>query len=95
MPWRLGGLTALRWRHLDGDWVIYDTGSGQTLAVDALMAAALMALESGCSGLADIEAQVCADLGVAADAGLRTQLQDGLAFFEQLGLVESLVGEAT
>ncbi|RZL40628.1 MAG: hypothetical protein EOP35_00345 [Rubrivivax sp.] len=87
--WRLGGLTSLHWQHFDGDWVIYDDGSGQTLAADPVIAGALMALESGCSTLADIEAQVRRDLQIDADGDLNERLADGLAFLSQIGLIEA------
>ena len=88
--WRLAGLSALHWQHFDGDWVIYDDGSGQTIATDPVMAATLMALEGGCSTLADIEAQVRSDLQSALGDELAAQLGDGLEFLVQLGLVEAL-----
>lgn len=90
MRWRLAGLTALHWQHFDGDWVIYDDGSGQTIAADPVMAATLMALEGGCSTLADIEAQVGRDLPAARGDELAAQLTDGLDFLVQLGLVDAV-----
>jgi len=87
--WRLGGLTALHWQHFDGDWVIFDDGSGQTIAADPVMAAVLMALESGCTTVDDIEAQVRRDLEAHPSTELTPQLSEGLAFLLQLGLVEA------
>lgn len=89
MHWWLGSLTELHWQHLDGDWAVYDDGSGQTLAVDAVGAAVLMALESGCSTEAAIEAQVRADLQAPETTDLSTQIAQALAFLQQLGLVEA------
>lgn len=89
LNWRLGGLTSLHWQHFDGDWVIYDDGSGQTIAADPVMAAALMALEGGCTTAPDIEAQVRHDLQADPATELTTQLSEGLAFLLQLGLVEA------
>lgn len=87
MLWRFSGLASLHWKHFDGDWVIYDEGSGQTLAADPLLAATLMALESGCGTFAEIEGQVLQDLQSNPSAELTTQLADGLMFLQQLGLV--------
>lgn len=89
MQWRLGGLTVLHWQHLDGDWAVYDDGSGLTMAVDPVVAAALMALESGCTTPETIEAQVRADLQAGADPDLGPQIAEGLAFLAELGLVEA------
>ncbi len=90
MHWRLGGRTSLHWQYFDGDWVIYDDGSGQTIAADPIMAASLMALESGCSTLAEIEAQVRQDLQSELGEDLSGQLATGLEFLSQLGLVEAV-----
>lgn len=88
MSWRLTGLAVLHWLYLDGDWVVYDEGSGQTLALDSVTAGSLMALEGGCSQLADIAAQVRSDLH-CDDAALPTdQIAEGLAFLDQIGLIE-------
>lgn len=88
MHWRLGGLASLHWQYFDGDWVIYDDGSGQTLVADPVMAAAMMALESGCSSSVDIEAQVRHDLPANLIDDLSSRLADGLTFLHQIGLVE-------
>lgn len=89
MRWRLRGLTSLHWLHLGEDWAIYDDGSGQTITVDPVMAATLMALEGGCATPAEIEAQVRHDLQSDLDDGLAAQLAEGLAFLQHLGLVEA------
>lgn len=88
MRWRLTGLVALHWLHLDGGWVVYDEGSGQTLALDAVVAGSLMALESGCSQAADIEAQLRHDLQCDAGFPLTEQVLEGLAFLHQVDLIE-------
>jgi hypothetical protein len=89
MRWRLGGLTVLHWQHFDGDWAVFDSGSGQTLAADPVLAATLMALEGGCETLGDIEAQVRADLPAELDAAdLLNRVEEALAFVQQLGLAE-------
>lgn len=88
MRWRLTGLAALHWLHLDGDWVVYDEGSGQTLALDSVTAGSLMALEGGCSQLADIAAQVRQDLQCEDGVLPTEQVAEGLAFLNQIGLIE-------
>lgn len=90
MRWRLGGLTVLHWQHLDGDWAVFDSGSGQTLAADPVLAATMMALESGCESLSAIEAQVRADLQADRDPDLLTRVEEALAFLQQLGLADAV-----
>lgn len=94
MRWQLSGRARLHWRHLDGDWLIFDEASGQTLAADAVGAAALMALEEGIArSPAEIEQQVVGDLELddtQALAALPERLAETLKFLAGLGLVESL-----
>jgi len=86
--WAFNPLAALHWQHFDGEWVIFDEGSGQTFVVDGVMAAALMALESGCRSDAEIFRQILVDLPDADAPGLADQVAQGMDFLAQLGLVE-------
>lgn len=86
--WAFNPLAALHWQHFDGEWVIFDEGSGQTFVLDALMAAALMALESGCRTEAEISQQMRVDLPSSGTEALAEQLVQGMEFLAQLGLVE-------
>lgn len=91
--WTLNPLVALYWQHFDGDWVIYDEGSGQTFVVDALMAAALMALESGCATEPEIAQQIVADMALSDLTGTAPhllQMVQGLEFMAQMGVLEAV-----
>ncbi len=46
MTWRLGTLVSLHWRNWDDEWVVFDSGSGQTHKVDHLAAAILTLIEA-------------------------------------------------
>ena len=86
--WTFNPLVALHWQHFDGDWVIFDEGSGQTFVVDSVVAATLTAMESGCFTEAEITRQILVDLPVSEGAALAGQMVQGLDFMAQLGLVE-------
>lgn len=87
--WQLNELAVLHWRQWDDGWVIFDESSGQTLVADALMAASLMALESGALNLAELEAQVRDDLQSSDAEVLVPRLRTGLEFLSGLGLVRT------
>lgn len=88
--WTFNPLVALHWQHFDGDWVIFDEGSGQTLAVDAVIAAALMSMQAGCSTELEITRQILSDMPLVDATGLADQLAIGLEFMAQLGLIEEM-----
>ena len=86
--WTLNPLVALYWQHFDGDWVIYDEGSGQTFVVDALMA-----LESGCATEPEIAQQIVADMALSDLTGTAPhllQMVQGLEFMAQMGVLEAV-----
>ena len=85
--WQLNELAVLHWRQWGDEWVIFDESSAQTLVADALMAASLMALESGPLSLVEIEAQVRADLLWPEPEVLVPRVMTGLEFLRGLGLV--------
>jgi hypothetical protein len=90
MIWHLGELTRLHWRNFGNEWLIFDQGTGQTLLVDALSAAALMALEAaGPLPRAELERQVANDLDLPALAELSQVLSDNLQFLSEQRLVGS------
>lgn len=44
--WSLHPLSLLNWRDLDGEWVVYDAGSGNTHHLPPLPAGVLMCIEA-------------------------------------------------
>lgn len=87
MIWHLGELTRLHWRNFGSEWMLFDQGTGQTLLVDALSAAALMALEAGALPRAELERQVANDLDLPSLAELSQVLSDNLQFLSEQRLV--------
>lgn len=85
--WRLDELAALHWRHWGEEWVSFDEGSGQTFVTDAVVAAALMVLESGPQTLVELERQVREDLHWPEADPLAERIAEGLQFMTGLGLV--------
>ena len=45
MAWQINALVTLHWRDWNGEWVVFDVGSGQTHQMDTLTATVLMLLE--------------------------------------------------
>ncbi|WP_310386011.1 HPr-rel-A system PqqD family peptide chaperone [Roseateles sp.] len=89
MIWQLGELTRLSWRNFGTEWLLFDQGTGQTLLLDSLSAAALMALETGPLSGAEIEQQVASDLDLPAPAEHRAVLSESLRFLAELNLIGS------
>lgn len=88
MIWTLGAPGRLHWQNFGPEWVIFDQPSGQTLLIDTLSAAALMALETADMTLEAMRVQVAGDLELPASGSWLAELVENLAFLESLGLVE-------
>lgn len=86
MNWRLLDLTSLHWRFLDGEWAVFDEGTGQTLAADAVTAACLMALEAGLTTQPEIQARVLEDLAPEDEAGCLRLVDEALSWLVMLDL---------
>lgn len=67
VAWRLHRMASLHWRGWDGEWVVFDLGSGQTHQMDTLSAATLMALDAQAVGLPALVSRLADALQVAAD----------------------------
>jgi hypothetical protein len=86
--WRLNLLSSLHYRNWDDNWVVFDTGSGQTHQMSTLCAAALMHCENDWILLSDIAAGVAADLNLPGEQNLSEILQPLLRNFLSLDLLE-------
>jgi PqqD family protein of HPr-rel-A system len=66
--WGLTPQSVLHWLCFDGDWVIYDSGSGDTHALDAWMALVLDHVESGTDCASLLAVSLSRELGQAPEA---------------------------
>lgn len=73
--YRLHPLLDLHWKQWDGEWVVFESVSGQTASFDALDAAALGCFEQGALDLPTLVATMASDLGMSPEADLEQHLQ--------------------
>lgn len=74
MAWAVNPLIELHWRGWGDESVAFDAVSGQTVAFDALEAAALACFEAAPQSLGSLVAQMASDLGVPCSSDLRDRL---------------------
>lgn len=88
MRYRLSG--PLRWRRLDGEWLVYSTATGALRHADAVDAAVFVLLEAGAATAEGLSAALAAETGQTLSAAHRDGLSDLL---DQLELAGFLVAE--
>jgi PqqD family protein of HPr-rel-A system len=86
--WRLDPRAELHWRHFDGEWVVFDSGSGDTHQLDAISAAVLMCLESVPQDLDGLSQAIAGELNLANDADLARRIEQLIEQYTRLGLIE-------
>jgi PqqD family protein of HPr-rel-A system len=86
--WQLNGSTRLRWREFDGEWLVYDTGSGQTHVLDALGATVLDLIESGPQDSDQLIATLAQHMSAPDHASLACAVSAILQQLQALSLVE-------
>jgi PqqD family protein of HPr-rel-A system len=84
----LNAATRLKWRHWDGQWVVYDVGSGQTHQFDALSAAVLGLIESGPHTRERLIETLAQQLETSALAVLSAAVDTILVQLDTLSLIE-------
>jgi PqqD family protein of HPr-rel-A system len=88
--WRLNPACALAWRRWDDEWVVFDSGAGDTHQLDPVAAVALMCFEVEPCSIAALAAEISAELALPQDEALGKTLADLVRRFGQLGLIEPL-----
>jgi PqqD family protein of HPr-rel-A system len=73
----------LHWKQWDGQWVVFESVSGQTASFDAFEAAALGCFEQAALDLPTLTATMAADLGMSPGPDLEQHLQ---AFVDDLSV---------
>jgi PqqD family protein of HPr-rel-A system len=86
--WRLNSACTLTWQRWDDEWVVFDSGSGDTMQLDPLAAVTLMCLEAEPFSLSDLTAQIAAELDLPVGEPLSAKLGFVLENLTHLGLIE-------
>lgn len=86
--WRVNRHSHLHWRRLDDDWVVFDSGSGDTHHLDAVSAAALMCFEAEPHDLGSVIGVLASELDLPIEESLSTKLEDLLEQLSSLDLIE-------
>lgn len=86
--WHLNPLASLSFRYFDGEWVVFDEGSGQTYVLDPVMAAALMVLEEGALNGQELVEGIAQELSLDQELTL-FRLDQVMAQFADFGLVSA------
>ena len=92
--WCLAPLAEFHWRCWGEDWVLFDNGSGQTVQVDALLAAALTELEQAPATLTELQQRLPRLLERALPEEVWPGLVQGLGFLVDQGLLRHSLHEA-
>lgn len=86
--WRAVRGFPLYWHHWDNEFVVYNSGSGDTHLLDVLAAEVLKILDRGPANLLELVQKVAASLEIEVDRDLSAYLETRLADFHKLGLIE-------
>ena len=86
--WRLVPGFPLYRHSWDDEFVVYNTGSGDTHLLDPVAAKALQILEDGPVVLSELTGGVAASLEIEGDHRLLAYLERLLSDFRRLGLIE-------
>jgi PqqD family protein of HPr-rel-A system len=89
MLWHLNPLVDLSWKRWEEEWVVFDSGSGQTHLMDALTAATLMTIEVGEIDFSGLAAQTSETLMINDGPELHKALNDIVNRLVAVGLISS------
>jgi PqqD family protein of HPr-rel-A system len=88
--WRLNRRSSLHWRRLGDDWVVFDSGSGDTHQLDAVSAAALTSFETDDFDLDGLTGLISAELDLPVGETLSHKLAALVEQLGALGLIEPI-----
>lgn len=86
--WRINSAHVLSWRSWDGEIVVYDDLSGDTMKLEVLMAEAFRYLHRGPATLAELTAYLAKSFDLEDDFRLTNWAARMIERFEKSGLIE-------
>ena len=86
--WKVNSEFPLQWRSWDDEFVVYNSGSGDTHLLDPVAAEALQNLEREEASLGELTGRVGASVKTEPDSELCAYLEKLLSDFYKLGLIE-------
>ena len=86
--WRLDSLVELHWRQLDGEWLVFDSGSGDTHHFDVISAAVLICLEAGAEDPSSLCEVLAEELQLSKSEELSGRIEGLLEQLLRLRLIE-------
>jgi len=87
--WRVLRAEELYWRRWDEQYVVYDSGSGQTHVLDPAAALLIQLLGERSFEAFELSEKMASLLHVDADAEFQERLQQTLSKLEELSLIET------
>ena len=88
--WRAPSGSLLRWRSWDDEFIVYDSGSGQTHLLDPIAAETLKILEGVSASAHELFQLVAESLQIKPNGELTSYLEKLLPKLERLRLVERI-----
>ena len=85
--WRVLSEFSLHWQSWDDEFVVYNSGSGDTHLLDPVAAEALQNLEQESADLSELVARVAASLEIEPDTDFAAYLEQLLSDLYKLGLI--------
>jgi PqqD family protein of HPr-rel-A system len=89
-PWRAVEGESLRWRCWGGDYVVFNSSSGQTHLLDVVTGRMLVELTDGSCDILEIRCDIARFLEVPDDERLASTIAGILTRLEEAGLIERM-----
>ena len=86
--WKVNSEFPLRWRSWDDEFVVYNSGSGDTHLLDPVAAEALQSLEQESADLSELVDRVSGSMEIEPDTEFSAYLEQLLSDLYKLGLIE-------
>ena len=92
--WKVNPAFPLHWHVWDDEFVVYNTGSGDTHLLDPVAAEVLQSLEIESADLPELIDRVAASLRIEPDSKFSAYLEQLLSDLHKLGLIQRIQRES-